>query len=353
MPSLYQRRSDGRWCVAIRADGRRTVRYAPTREAAEAILASLAPPAPPATPTLAAWIETWLGHQPYRPSTLATYRQVLAPVLARLGALPLADLTPARCQQAFVSLAPAMGARRRQMAFGALRRALRLAVEAGWLAVNPLAGLAPPRATPQPRQTWSLDQARRFLEVALAEPRRWSPLFVVLATGGLRIGEALGLQWSDVDWAGARLQVQRAVVWAGSRYHVVPPKTARGHRWVSLPPQGMAALRCQAERGGSGPWVFHGGRPPDRTTIRQALGRECQRAGVPRLTVHGLRHVAAAVALAVSGDPHAVAARLGHATPAITLALYGYALADDAALARQVGEALGHPPSPPVPTARG
>jgi integrase len=52
------------------------------------------------------------------------------------------------------------------------------------------------------------------------------------------------------------------------------------------------------------------------------------------------RHVAATLALAVSRDPHAVKRRLGHSTVAITLTLYGYALASDAGIAEQLSSLL-------------
>jgi integrase len=286
--SIYQRASDGRWCVALSAGGKRIVRYASNEREAKRILAGLQRDltlerlAAPSRLTLAEWVDHWLATAEYRPSTVATYRQVLAPVLARIGHQRLSKLTPVLLHGVFATLAQGMGDRRRQMAYLALARCLRQAVRLGVLGSNPLDRVAKPAWTPRERRYWSPDETARFLATCLAEPRRWSPLFVVLATGGLRIGEALGVQWQDVDLAAKTLRIERAYVWDRTGCHLVPPKTKAGYRTVTLPEQAVTAIRSLPRKLDPQAFLFHDGRPPDPTTIRQALQRECRRAGTWR-----------------------------------------------------------------------
>ena len=68
-----------------------------------------------------------------------------------------------------------------------------------------------------------------------SEDHRLHALWVLLATTGLRLGEALGLLWSDIDFASARLVVNRALQrQPGVGYAFVEPKTARSRRTVYL-----------------------------------------------------------------------------------------------------------------------
>jgi integrase len=340
--SIYQRTSDGRWCASVCAGGKRIVRYATSERDAKRILVELQRElilgrlAAPVAVTLAEWVEQWLSAASYRPSTLASYRQVLAPVLAEVGFQRLDKLTPALLHAVFVKLKSRMGARRRQQAYAALHRCLEQAVALGLLGTNPLARVEEPAWTPGERQYWSCEEAARFVTACLSEPRRWSSLFVVLAVTGIRIGEALGLQWQDVDLVTRTVRIERAYVCSNNQCHLVPPKTRAGRRTVHLPAQAVAALRLIPRTLDPSSFVFHDGTPPWRSTLRMALIRECKRAGVPVINIHGLRHVSAQLALAASGDIHAVKQRLGHSTVAVTLGLYGYALSSDAEVAGQL-----------------
>ncbi|HEV8424513.1 MAG TPA: tyrosine-type recombinase/integrase, partial [Actinomycetes bacterium] len=59
---------------------------------------------------------------------------------------------------------------------------------------------------------------------------------------------------------------------------------------------------------------------PDRLT--DVFLRRAERAGLPRITLHGLRHSYASTALAAGVPIEVLSRRLGHATVSITLDLY-------------------------------
>ena len=66
----------------------------------------------------------------------------------------------------------------------------------------------------------------------------------------------------------------------------------------------------------------------------------CAEAEVPRINVHGLRHVDAVLALRAGNDVHAVQRRLGHSHVSVTMGIYAYATRDDAEVADAVEKLL-------------
>jgi integrase len=72
---------------------------------------------------------------------------------------------------------------------------------------------------------------------------------VVLGTVGLRIGEAFGLKWQDLDLETGRLQVKRALQrQKGNGLVFVAPKTPRSRRLIHLSGVAIQALREQCAR---------------------------------------------------------------------------------------------------------
>jgi integrase len=80
--------------------------------------------------------------------------------------------------------------------------------------------------------------------ISAAEDDRLGALYVTAVGTGLRQGELLGLQWSDIDLDGATLTVWRQLSEDGGVLELVEPKTDRGRRRVELPEFVVSALRA-------------------------------------------------------------------------------------------------------------
>jgi integrase len=160
------------------------------------------------------------------------------------------------------------------------------------------------------------------------------------AESGLRSGEVRGLRWPDVELAALRLHVRRSV-W---RDIVKVPKGRRTRRVAMTPELGETLSRLYRES------VIERGLPAEGYVVpaRDGVGpcgadtplalvqRVQVRAGLvvgarPRVTFHGLRHTAASSMLSAGVPAVVVAAQLGHASSAITHAVYEHLL-DDTAL---------------------
>lgn len=165
-------------------------------------------------------------------------------------------------------------------------------------------------------------------------------MWLLYATTGLRRGEALGLKWSQLDLERGQAAISEARVTAGYAVRESTPKTDRGRRSVALDPATVAALREHRKRQVSeqlaygagyvqtGGLVFvqEDGRPlhPDR--VSKVFGTHVSALGGTRITLHGLRHTWASLALQAGVNPKVVSERLGHATVSFTLDTYSHVM---------------------------
>lgn len=130
-----------------------------------------------------------------------------------------------------------------------IHRALKDAVKWGRLARNPADAADPPMVSAASRPesiTWTADQLRTFLE-GTGGSRHWTA-YLVLATTGLRRGEALGLRWADLDLDGGRASIRQTVIAVKHTALLGTPKTAKGRRTVTLDSGTVTALREDRKR---------------------------------------------------------------------------------------------------------
>ena len=183
--------------------------------------------------------------------------------------------------------------------------------------------------------------------VAAAAPGVYRMLLALAAATGLRSGELLALQWSDLELPQAgpgRVQVRRTLSWArvkgeeaAVRPRFYPPKTQTGRRAVPLPAPLVAALQEWRPRCPQGELdlVFpnsDGGLIRRTTALRYGLWPALRRAGLRRVTMHSLRHSFAS-ALLMGGRPITeVQHLLGHSSPAVTLKVYAHFLPSEQSL---------------------
>ncbi len=295
--------------------------------------------------TLGAYLDDWLEGQRFglKETTWESYRVAIARANLRLGSLRLQGVKPNDLQTLYRVLGSDGGRRGRPLSAKTirnthivLRKALADAERLELIVRNPAVLARPPAASAVERTTWSGDDLREFFDV-VADDRLYG-LWVLLATTGMRRGEALGLRWNDVDLDGGVLTINQTLTTADSRLIFDSPKTKRSRRSIYLDPTTVEALRRHRRRQreerlalGDG-WLnerdlvfveemgvhLH----PDKVTRRfRSLARDAKL--VP-IRLHDLRHTYATIALKAGIHPKIVSDRLGHATTGITLDLYSH-----------------------------
>jgi integrase len=165
------------------------------------------------------------------------------------------------------------------------------------------------------------------------------PLLVLLGTAGLRLGEALALRWEDLDLDHGRLAVRRTLqAQRGVGLVFGAPKTRTSNRTMVLTKRALQALRHhrigEAERRATtAKWQDTGlvftnrwGGPLHQSRANQALARALERAALPRIRVHDLRHTAATALLVLGIHPKLVQDFLGRSSIKTTLDTYSHVM---------------------------
>ncbi|WP_254902328.1 tyrosine-type recombinase/integrase [Mycobacterium simiae] len=236
-----------------------------------------------------------------------------------------------------------------------LRAGLDGAVRDGLLAKNPAAAVKRPGvARREARHASAVDVSKLML---CANGLRYRNVLVLIATTGLRRGEALALHWSDVDLDAGMMVVRGTLGRVGGKLIITEPKTDRSRRTVPIALPLVTMLRAHradqnAERVAAGDqWqenelVFatEFGTPVDPRNILRTVQIAAQKAGMSDIGVHTLRHSAAVSWLESKVHIKAVADLLGHSSIAITGDIYGHTSDDTArAAVASLADQLGLP----------
>jgi integrase len=293
----------------------------------------------PSRLTVADFLTRWL-HDAARPAIReATYQLygslIRVHVVPRIGTVALGKLTPAHVQGLLADMERAgAGGKLRLLVYQVLHRACQQALLWGMIPRNPCAAVVRPRPLRREMRYLTSEQARRFLD-AVRQDRLFA-LYAVLLGTGLRLGEALGLTWPDLDLEKGTLTVRRQLCEVSGRLWLQEPKTRTALRTVDLPPFVVEALRRHEERMREEGHLLNDqllvfvdteGGPLRKSNVRRrSFEPLLKRAGIPRIRLHDLRHTAATLHF-LSGTPaRVIQEMLGHASIAITLGTYSHVL---------------------------
>ena len=290
--------------------------------------------------TVGEYLETWLaGKHALKPKTMSLYRDFTTNYLVpNLGQIRLLQLRAHHLDRMYANIA--LGMRGRPLSASTIRRihavlrsALNSAVKRRLIPYSPADHIELAPENPKRPKPWTVKQCQTFLR-DIADDRLVNLYHLILFTG-MRRGEAIGLRWEDVDLAGACLSVEQQITEVHGHSVVGTPKTKRGTRVVPIDADTVAMLRRhremqEVEQTAWGPaWNDAGlvftredGRPlrPEYATRHfQALA---ERAGLPAIRLHDLRHTNASLALEAGVEMKVVSDRLGHSQISVTADLY-------------------------------
>lgn len=297
-------------------------------------------------------VEAWFAHLEFekraKPSTLAGYRNLLAPprpgergqrgarIMREFAGRKLRSITTQDIQRFLAAIdREDVSARtvniHRQLLHSIFEHARRNDVFA--LRDNPVAGTRKrPEEGARPIETFEPDELRAIAEAARSSLHRTRPahgyseetnaewqrineqdaaLFITAACTGLRLGELLALRWSDVDFRAGALIVSRAMS-AGEESST----KSRRPRTVPLAEQAATELQGLRERPRFTSHTDHvfcrpDGAPLDRSAVRSRFIRAQEQAGVRVRRFHDLRHTFGSLAIQ-QFDLVAVKDMMGH-----------------------------------------
>lgn len=233
-----------------------------------------------------------------------------------------------------------------------MRKALQDAVAWGYLNVNPAEHAVVPRQRQPQRQIWTVDELARWLRVATED--RFGAMWLLAATTGMRRSELAGIRRQMLDLEQQRLRVEDTRVVVAGRAEESDGKSAAGRRGISLDSFTCQELskfldRLRDEESACGAdYPSHGllmvnelGRPLHPDTITARFNRLVDRAGVPRIRLHDVRHTYATMAMDAGVDPKMLSDRMGHANTSVTLQIYTHrSHGRDRVMAQEMGDLI-------------
>jgi integrase len=286
------------------------------------------------------WLESGLPGRSER--TRSIYQEALIPLLERIGAKPLRELTARDVRKGLEALGGRLSTRYLQIARASLARAIRYA-EAHDLVGRNVAMLvdAPKGQVGRPSRSFTLDQSLALLDAA--RESRLNAYVVLSLTVGIRTEEARELHWDHVDLDGdpgaARPVPPSVAVWHSVRQGG-DTKTARSRRTLALPQAAVQALKEHRKRqaedrlAAGALWQDHGlvfasaiGTPLDAANVRREFRKITEAAGLgPGWAPRDLRHTFVSL-MSADGVPIEEIARLaGHNRTATTELVYRHEL---------------------------
>jgi integrase len=310
----------------------------------------------------AQWIETYTGRtsRGIRPATVADYKRILErEATPFFGRMRLAEIEPQHIKQYAKAVADrGVKPNTVRLAVAPVKALFATAFEEGVIRTNPAAGLRLATGA----QVEEGDPSERVMALTEAELQNllekiapeWQLFVTLVAHTGMRIGEAVAVQWDDVDFGVGRLNVRRR--WYRGTF--AAPKSRYGRRSIPLTESMSRALwerRKQAPdaRGGALIWATASGMPYNRSNLHARVIKPAARAaGVPWAGWHSLRHTCATMLFRSGANAKQVQVWLGHHSPAFTLATYVHLLPDDAADAA-FWDRIAPAANPPLPGANG
>ncbi|MBW8487252.1 site-specific integrase [Actinomadura sp. PM05-2] len=309
--------------------------------------------------TVGEYLDQWIeAHEvEIKPRTLASYRTMIRLyVKPHIGGMRLQAVRPATVSKLYRDLRAHGGEGGKPLGIATVTRTHAILRKAFGDAVlvdeilpsNPVERAKRPRADhAEPGAVWSIEQLRTFL-VAVRRHRLFA-FYRLAAYTGARRGELLNLRWSNVDLDGLRITITGSTgVVAGQR---VEGTTKSGRsRVVTIDAETAAVLKAHRKaqvaekllvgdewKGAEDGYVFATtlGEPIHPDSVGWLMTKTIRAYNAPKdgprpaeplphARVHDLRHIHATALLLARVPVHIVAARLGHADPAITLRVYAH-----------------------------
>lgn len=294
--------------------------------------------------------------------TINGYRKLLVRINQAIGHIKLKDLKTGHLNSFYANLEEEgmnlhTGGRLSANSVRAYHRVissiLSKAVKWGYIPFNPAMNAELPKQEPREAPHLEEEEARRLLELLHNEPMKYRAMITFDLLSGLRRGELLGLRWCDVDFQNQTVTiVQTSSYVSGKGVYTDTPKNKTSIRHLKLSRsvflmlqeykewQDMQRAACGDSWRDKDGRVFTGddGAPVHPDALTKWFSGFVKRAGLPKVSIHSLRHTYASLMIADGTPLIVVSRRLGHAQTSTTANIYAHVIASADERAAQVTE---------------
>lgn len=315
------------------------------------------------TLTVERWAKIWLEEYIKPNRKTGTYDghegNIRLHILPELGKVKLENLTPMKIKHFANKVATKTNGRGGQLSpvmVGNIRRTLsamlETAVKQELMPSNPAKKVEWPSEERREGKALTPEEYACLIAEIEQEPLLWRALFTLLASTGMRRGEAVGLDWANVDLEQGKVSITQAAVTTAHGVEIGTPKTKAGIRTNFIPPDLCALLRkLKTEQQklylllGNG-WnesdpVFANETTCQRVhpdSVSTRFMKICKRAGIEGMRLHDMRHSFVSAAIHEGAAVTEIARQVGHASTDVTTRIYAHAFGDELETSRRISE---------------
>lgn len=196
--------------------------------------------------------------------------------------------------------------------------------------LNKITNFSNPNELKKEMQFYTKEEFNKF--IACEDDLKWICFFSTLFYCGLRQGEALALNWNDIDFNENTIKINKSLAnrIKGVKYVILPPKTKASNRTIPMPINLAKKLKellleQQKYKNFSNEWfVFNNIFPLPTTTIQKRRDKLVKLSGVKRIRIHDFRHSCASLLISKNANITLVAKYLGHSDVSTTLNIYAH-----------------------------
>jgi len=289
------------------------------------------------------WLSNWLENyvQPSaKQRTYTRYKEIVEQhIITQLGELDLSEITP-YVLQCYVTELLKCGNLRTGKGLSAnsvnsiitvIQNTLKTAYSLGIVSEYVGDKIKRPRASEKKVECFSMSEQKKIEQYILNEGNtRFFGVLLCLYTG-LRIGELLALEWSDIDMSKGELQVNKTCHYGKDKNGVFGritdiPKTQASIRTIPLPKQLIPHLREVKKKSRSTHIVSNGSNLISIRSYQRSFASLLKKLNIQHRGFHSLRHTFATRALECGMDVKTLSEILGHKNPTVTLNRYAHSL---------------------------
>jgi integrase len=281
------------------------------------------------------WMPLQVNDGQHRPNTIEFYKDVTSPLVHALGSNNLDAITAVDIQKYLKNIAESSTSATVSRHYRVLKTIFKYAARIDAVPRNIMDKVTAPRQQGKRNVEYlSKEQAQELIATLNihADPM-WRTMMLLLMTSGLRRGEALGLQWQDLDLKNGMLSVNRNVTMTKTGLVIGEPKTAKSRRSLPIATSMINILRgwkntqeSKYEKISENAFVFSSldnqYQPLTPHAVTRWLWKFCKDYELTPCHPHMLRHTAATLMLDSGASIKEVQETLGHTDASTTLNFY-------------------------------
>ncbi len=289
------------------------------------------------------WLDEWLQHYVHSSVKSKTYERYYEiahnHLIPSLGAYDVDELTPIIVQRYITQLMQngnlktgrGLSANSVNVIIAVIQNSLESAYTLGIAGQYEMSKLKRPKVEEKRVECFSPTEQKKIENAVFGDKRDKMIGVVICLYTGLRLGELLALEWTDIDFAKSELSVSKTChdrKNESGRYcrYTNPPKTLTSVRVIPLPKQLVPYLKAVKKRSKSLYVIAEGEDYVSNRSYQKSFELLLRKLKIPHRGFHSLRHTFATRALECGMDVKTLSEILGHKNPMITLSRYTHSM---------------------------